>query len=220
MGVLDHFAAEGKTCVSIDLEGVEHIDTSAVERLACSANEFCRQNRRLRIARVSRPVEELLQRLSLSDAFCWEEDCADCRPDTCGTARQHSVADVFTMPCDMAVARKARRRIADMARLVGFDDSACGDIAVAVGEAVTNAVNYGSTDGEGAEFTVRCIASPRKVCITVSDQGEGFDPDSVISSETDPMLERGRGLRCIDALMDEVSFDFESGTTVRMVKFA
>ena len=51
----------------------------------------------------------------------------------------------------------------------------------------------------------------------VSDSGPGLDT-SQLSGPGEPLVERGRGLLCITAVMDDVSFHVEAGTTVRMVK--
>jgi len=56
------------------------------------------------------------------------------------------------------------------------------------------------------------------VFISISDEGPGFCPDDIPSIEEAMMLERGRGIHCMNAVMDEVRFEFWRGTTVRMAK--
>ena len=58
--------------------------------------------------------------------------------------------------------------------------------------------------------------------ITITDQGDGFDPDSIENPiENENLLkEVGRGVFIVKSLMDKVVFDSQpgKGTTVTMTK--
>jgi serine/threonine-protein kinase RsbW len=127
--------------------------------------------------------------------------------------------DSFTLPATMKHVREARARVENLAYSVGIDESKRFDLSLAVGEAVANAIEHGNGNNPNGSFTVRCLATPRLVCVSVSDHGPGFNPDELPDLSESLLCDRGRGLHCIFALMDEVGFDFASGTTVRMVKF-
>ncbi len=215
---LERVAQGSEQCVCIDLSGVEGMDTAAIESLAGAAGACRARRRRLRLVDASPAVRRLLDRLMLTDLFCTEPDCtADFVPESCGIAAKDWDLDVFSLPCELTSCREARKRVDKVAETVGFDDSARGDIMLAVGEAVANAVKHGAKRGAKSQFTVSCIGTPEKLTVSVSDRGPGFDAEQVDSSPQ-PFLEGGRGLMCITAVMDEVSFDMERGTTVRMVK--
>jgi serine/threonine-protein kinase RsbW len=60
---------------------------------------------------------------------------------------------------------------------------------------------------------------PRRAIITVTDQGEGFNPAVVPDPTIDENLEKpsGRGIMLMRAYMDEVCFN-NRGNQVRLVK--
>jgi len=128
------------------------------------------------------------------------------------------VMDLFTLSSTMVHCHEARLRVDRVAGSVGMADGVRSDIMLAVGEAVANAVEYGNAGDPSGSFTVRCVAIPGRVLVSVSDEGPGFRPDELPSIEGAMFLERGRGIHCMNAVMDEVNFDFASGTTVRMTK--
>lgn len=117
-------------------------------------------------------------------------------------------------------------------------------IAMALHEAVTNAMHHGNLEvssdlrnsGETdyldmiqvrrsaapyADRRVRVDAhyEPEQVTFQVSDQGRGFNPDSVADPRATENLERlsGRGLLLIRAFMDEVKHN-EQGNRITMIK--
>ncbi len=127
--------------------------------------------------------------------------------------------DYFTFPATTKYCREARTRIERLVCSAGVSEQVRYDIALAVGEAVANAVEHGNGNNPDGSFTVRCVATPKRIFVSVSDQGPGFDPEELPSLSEALLRDRGRGIHCILAVMDEVGFDFASGTTVRMVKF-
>ena len=94
------------------------------------------------------------------------------------------------------------------------------DIEMALREALANAVIHGNGDDscKSVYVTCRCYLDG-EVSITVRDQGQGFDSNSVL----DPTLlenllfTHGRGIYLMKTLMDEVAFE-EGGSVVRMRK--
>ena len=94
------------------------------------------------------------------------------------------------------------------------------DIEIAVREALANAVIHGNRENPDKyiDITCRCTTNG-DVSITVRDEGEGFDSHAV-PDPTDAnrqLLNHGRGLRLMRALMDEVSWE-QNGTVVQMRK--
>jgi len=94
------------------------------------------------------------------------------------------------------------------------------EIEIAVLEALANAVIHGNGENPEKQAHLSCRCSmDGEVSIVVRDEGEGFDSRSV-PDPTEPqglLLNHGRGLHLMKALMDEVSFE-ENGTVVRMRK--
>ena len=218
--VLGRLADEHDRCVSLDLAGLESMDTHALKGLVGSADMFRQRRKRLHLKSASEAVQDFLDRLLMSDLFCAQKECkAGCDSSTCNLADDGWATDVFTLPLDLRYCREARARVDQVAEAIGFNMDRRGDVKLAVGEAVTNAVKYGLTADDPDWFTVSCFGTPEKLCISVTDNGPGFDMDDLPTLEEAKVLEHGRGIHCINAVMDEVSFDFDCGTTVRMVKF-
>lgn len=105
---------------------------------------------------------------------------------------------------------------------VGFANDDCYWMVTAIREAVTNALIHGNGEKPGTTVEVSFELSADGIQITVSDQGDGFDPGSL----PDPVSKEhlldasGRGVFLMQQLMDEVTFTFPDGggTTLTMTK--
>lgn len=116
---------------------------------------------------------------------------------------------------------KAERLADKFTRKLDFDEDQRVDVAIAVTEAVNNAVEHGNRLQADRTVTVRLEWRDSQLVITVRDQGEGFDPDAVDDPLSPENLTRpdGRGLLVIRSLMDSVEVRPSSeGTEVIMVK--
>jgi len=117
------------------------------------------------------------------------------------------------------VVDKATLRIA---RLAGFQGATAGAIAMAMIEAVTNAIVHGNRLSPDKTVLVKYRWGPGRFAAEVHDQGSGFDL-SCVYDPTDPercMACSGRGIFIMRQVMDTVEFDMDetSGTTVTMTK--
>jgi serine/threonine-protein kinase RsbW len=93
-------------------------------------------------------------------------------------------------------------------------------VELALREALNNAVVHGNRLDARKLVHVRCRCKAGKgISITVSDQGQGFDPSAVPDPLSVDNLEadHGRGIHIMKLLMDEVSFE-QRGTEVHMRK--
>ena len=85
-----------------------------------------------------------------------------------------------------------------------------------------NAVVHGNKRDQTKTVTVVLTSSPGVLEIEVSDQGTGFDPESVPdpTAGENVLKTSGRGIFFMRTFMDEVSWSnaAEGGTTVRMIK--
>jgi serine/threonine-protein kinase RsbW len=89
---------------------------------------------------------------------------------------------------------------------------------VGLAEALANAMLYGNGEDPGKRVRVDVTVSSCRVSARVTDEGEGFDPESVADPTTPENLLRtgGRGLFLMRALMDEVRYN-ERGNSVTLV---
>ena len=120
-------------------------------------------------------------------------------------------------PQDAALARE---RVKQAATRIGFGSPELDDIEVAVGEAATNAILYGSPTA-GSRIVVTCWMSRSDAAfqVEIRDQGQGFDPDQV-REDADSNALGGRGLRLMRALMDKILLYYDGhGMSVRLTKY-
>jgi serine/threonine-protein kinase RsbW len=213
--VLDHLLDQHEQCVSLNLADVESIDSAALGCLTESASQLSERQRRLHVSEASCEVQKSLNCHLLGDLICSEENCTG---QCCELAAQACEIDLFTLPSDTACCREARHRVKKVAESVGLGGNWLRDVLMAVGEAVTNAVRHGHSGSDDSSFTVGCFASPERISISVTDSGPGFTPGNLPTFEDALFAEHGRGIHCMNSLMDEVTFSFDGGTTIHLVK--
>jgi len=93
------------------------------------------------------------------------------------------------------------------------------EIALALTEALANAVKHGSKNNPSLSVQCQVVAEGRAMTIMVRDSGPGFDPASIANPLELAGLtaDHGRGLHMIRQLMDEVQFE-RNGAEIRMTK--
>lgn len=124
----------------------------------------------------------------------------------------------FEMLADVDNLAGARERACELIAPLEFADSAIFDIKVALGEALANAIRYGSSEAPNVPVQVGVSAYPDRVVLEVRDSGRGFN--GVLEQSEDMYAPGGRGVMFMRALMDHVEFDTpdSGGTCVRLVK--
>ena len=124
----------------------------------------------------------------------------------------------FRVPREFKYVALIRKGVRHAARQDGYTERECDDVEVAIGEAVTNAIAYGNSEGCSDQIYVNCNFSPSRLVIDVQDGG-------CISCLPDPLPapsaanEHGRGWLLIHRLMDSVAIRCtDYGMMVRMIK--
>jgi len=98
-----------------------------------------------------------------------------------------------------------------------FTQTVHDNILISLTEAVNNAIIHGNKKDSNKFVKVNCIEAKKKVVITISDEGRGFNPHQV----ADPTLVSnrdccgGRGVYIMKQLSDKIDF-LDSGRTVKM----
>lgn len=114
-------------------------------------------------------------------------------------------------------AGEARERIRGLANRAGLTGLDLADVEIAVGEAVTNAILYGSPSA-GSRIEIAAGQSAENFFVEIRDQGHGFDPSQVRQEEDHDAL-GGRGIRLMRALMDQVDLHYDgNGMVARLSK--
>jgi anti-sigma regulatory factor (Ser/Thr protein kinase) len=122
--------------------------------------------------------------------------------------REHS------MEADLGRLKEARDFAERAAADFGFDNSACYDVKLAMSEAVTNAIQHGSSSPKDP-IRIVVLAEGPSLVFEVLDTGR-FVPRVMRRGE---LSESGRGLEFMRVLMDEVDLrPGSAGTLMRFIK--
>ncbi len=112
---------------------------------------------------------------------------------------------------------KAEEILAQIAEKTELSEEIYGNILLSLSEAINNAIIHGNKMAEEKYVTVTYEIDKNCIEITVSDQGEGFDPSNIPDPTLPENLEKetGRGLFIIKTLSDKLEF-LNNGTTLKM----
>jgi serine/threonine-protein kinase RsbW len=127
----------------------------------------------------------------------------------------------MTLPSTLESVDKLERTAEEFAARSGFDEDTVPHIAIAVREAAINAVLHGNSYNSGKQITAFFETTASDFIFRISDQGTGFDPDTLPDPLAPENILRGsgRGIFLIKAFMDEVHFrQLHPGTEITLIK--
>ena len=127
----------------------------------------------------------------------------------------------LTLESTLGSVDEAERAAEQFAERAGFDEEMRGSIAMAVREAVVNAVLHGNSYDRNKQVTVSLEANDADMVVRVADQGVGLNPETIPDPLAPENILRGsgRGIFLIRAFMDEVNFrQLHPGTELTLVK--
>ena len=101
-----------------------------------------------------------------------------------------------------------------------FNEDDIFAVHLALDEAFVNAVEHGNKMDPTKKVKVEYSVDSDKVEISITDEGNGFEPDSVADPRFASGLDEssGRGLLLINSYMDTVKYN-ERGNSVYMVRY-
>lgn len=108
--------------------------------------------------------------------------------------------------------------IEDLRLECGFREDVCGNVIIAVTEAVNNSIYHGSKCDPGKMFSLHILnVTPYKIKISIEDEGSGFNPDALPDPTSPDLIDKpgGRGVFLMRNLADLVEFD-EGGRKVSL----
>ena len=112
--------------------------------------------------------------------------------------------------------RFIRKQVAEFAETNSMTTEDKESLLIAVGEAASNAVLYGSSK---KPIKVKMEYIPDYIRITINNSGRRFKPQEKLASYPDLYSEHGRGIMCMKAVMDEVIIESGIfGTKVKLIK--
>ncbi len=103
----------------------------------------------------------------------------------------------------------------------GTEESVIADIAISVTELVINSINHGNKSEEQKSVSLLINRTNGEVSITITDQGSGFDPDTIADplAAENLLKDTGRGIFIVKSLMDKVEVETtDEGTHITIIK--
>jgi serine/threonine-protein kinase RsbW len=117
----------------------------------------------------------------------------------------------------MSNLRVIENAIDEMTGAIGINQDNYGKILVATLEAVNNAIKHGNKDNPQKLVDVEIEYDKDEIRITVTDEGEGFNPAGIADPTMPENIEElsGRGVFLMTKLSDSIKFN-EKGNSVIM----
>lgn len=120
---------------------------------------------------------------------------------------------------------EVREFVSAAARDFGFSDDETSKIALAVDEACTNIIKHAYKNRPDKTIQVAIVRQPNKFEISIIDEGEKFDPETIkplnLKDHLSHYRRGGLGVYLMRTLMDQVEYHTISGkkNEVRLTKF-
>ena len=195
----------GITSISVDARELVFMDSTGVSVLVDLARTFVKRGGEVKLIPSSSQLSRILSSCGFSKLFKLQ------------SVKESGVVE-FEVPGRAEMISYIRARVADFALSMPFTRDDIEDIKLAVGEASTNAIRYGTT-AECCNVGVRLEKRRDAMKICITDKGCGFNPDALCIPPIDDFSEGGRGILFMRVLMDEVKFHIGNpGTSVEMTK--
>lgn len=126
----------------------------------------------------------------------------------------------LTIPSDLAHVACARNFVAAVCQVHGLDAAATDAFALAVHEALNNAIRHAHRHQAEVPLEVRCHFGLGGLEVHILDEGEPFDLASVPALDPAELRVGGRGIFLMRTLTDELSCQPRGsrGNVLRLVK--
>lgn len=110
----------------------------------------------------------------------------------------------------------ARSMVAAVAQRMGFDEASCGQISLAVNEAICNIINHGYDGRDDGIIWLRVWVQPNLLYIELEDEAKQVDPATIKSRDLDEIRPGGLGVHLMREVMDEVRFEKRQSIGMRL----
>lgn len=127
------------------------------------------------------------------------------------------IDDSLTLPSDLQNISKVEKLIDNQSSIFKFNDDVYGKLLLAVVEAVNNCMVHGNKLDINKNVNIHYILDNNCITYTISDEGSGFDPNSIPDPTAPENLEKpcGRGIYLMRHLSDDIIFS-NNGTSVTL----
>jgi anti-sigma regulatory factor (Ser/Thr protein kinase) len=110
----------------------------------------------------------------------------------------------------------ARAMVAALAQRVGFNEIHCGQISLAVDEALCNIINHGYDRRDDGVIWLQVWVIEDGIRIVLEDEARQVEPESIKSRDLDDIRPGGLGVHLIREVMDEVKYEKRKTTGMRL----
>ncbi len=126
--------------------------------------------------------------------------------------------ETLELDSEMASLGKVEKMIDSQSQMLNIDDDVYGKYMLSVVECVNNAIVHGNKLDKSKKVHIHYHITNQRIEVTVADEGDGFDPDSLPDPTAEENIEKecGRGIFLIRNLSDEVVFE-DHGRRVSMI---
>lgn len=101
----------------------------------------------------------------------------------------------------------ARGMVSAYAQRLGFNEIQCGQIALAVDEAICNIINHGYERRDDGPIWVKVWQIDEGIRIVLEDLARQVDPSTIRSRDLDEIRPGGLGVHLIREVMDEAVYE-------------
>lgn len=136
-----------------------------------------------------------------------------------GFGRADNLTRQVVISSDLKAARKAEQKLLREISARGYDEQTVFAIKLAVEEGLNNAVRHGNGYDSNKRVVFEFDVNAERVEVVITDEGLGFNPDSIPDPTVDENLEKpsGRGIMLMRAYMDKVEYN-SKGNRIFMIK--
>ncbi|HBG25861.1 MAG TPA: ATP-binding protein [Phycisphaerales bacterium] len=115
--------------------------------------------------------------------------------------------------------RKVCSKVLCHAKQLGYCDDDTFAVHLAMEEAIINAVKHGNRADCNKNVTIEYDITPEKICISITDEGGGFEPEDVADPRSGENIYKtgGRGVLLIKSYMDSIEYN-QTGNSIIMTK--
>jgi anti-sigma regulatory factor (Ser/Thr protein kinase) len=117
----------------------------------------------------------------------------------------------FSLPSDPRYLTVVRGTIGSLAAVIGWDESECRAITLAVDEALANVIRHAYHNRTDRVMELECRESADGLEIALLDDGDAPDRSKICSRELDCDQPGGLGTHIIRKVMDNVSYEVSPG---------
>ena len=113
----------------------------------------------------------------------------------------------------------ARAMVGSLAQRLGFNEIQCGQISLAIDEALCNIINHGyerRSDGRIWLNVWDLKTAPPGIKVVIEDRAKQVEPERIRPRDLDDIRPGGLGVYIIREIMDDVSYEQRRGGGMRL----